>query len=182
MNLKRILIFDLEMCCWDNASGRESNTGEIIEIGICEVDTISLEITRSAQYYVKPETDEVSAFCTELTGITPNRIKKQGRPLVEVLNTISKKFGSSNKTFMAWGRDDQVLKNEIESKNIAFDIGEYVNLANLYRLLYAHDKKCSQVAAMEEMGLTFEGRQHSGLVDAQNLASLYIEMTKKQRC
>lgn len=181
LNLKRVVVFDLEMCCWSAESNQGKTTGEIIEIGLCEVDTQSLEVTRSAQYYVKPEKDEISAFCTELTGITPATIKKQGRPLREVLAAINKKFGSSKKTFVAWGRDDLVLSSEIENKGLEFKMGDYINLANTYRILNGEDRKCSQVDAMKSMGLEFEGRQHSGLVDAQNLAGLLVAIMRKQR-
>ncbi len=76
MNFNRVVCFDLEMCCW-NVDGK-GTTGEIIEIGLAEIDLAKQEIVKRAQYYVKPEKDEVSLFCTELTGITPRKIEKQG--------------------------------------------------------------------------------------------------------
>ena len=82
MNYQKIVFFDLEMCCWNEG---DKSTGEIIEIGLAEVDLVKMEIIKRAQYYVKPENDEISRFCTELTGITPKTIKRQGRPLSEVL-------------------------------------------------------------------------------------------------
>ena len=73
MNHNRVVCFDLEMCCWnENGIGK---TGEIIEIGLAEIDLTSGEIVKRAQYYVKPEADEVSQFCTELTGISPRKIE-----------------------------------------------------------------------------------------------------------
>ena len=59
MNHNRVVCFDLEMCCW-NENG-VSTTGEIIEIGLAEIDLAKGEVVKRAQYYVKPERDEVSA-------------------------------------------------------------------------------------------------------------------------
>ena len=47
MNYTRIVCFDLEMCCWDDE--RKARTGEIIEIGVAELDLQSGEIVRRAQ-------------------------------------------------------------------------------------------------------------------------------------
>lgn len=173
-----IIIFDLEMCCWDD--GRERNTGEIIEIGLCQINTKNLEINKVAQYYVRPESDEVSQFCTDLTGITPKIVQRQGRPLNEVLATIKKNFGSSGKVFMAWGQDDKILLDEINEKGIEFEMGDYVNAAALIRILTGKDRN-SQIQAMAEFGLEFEGSQHSGVDDAKNLARLIIEVMKSVR-
>ncbi|KOO10446.1 exonuclease, partial [Vibrio xuii] len=63
MNHNRVVCFDLEMCCW-NESG-VGTTGEIIEIGLAEIDLVKGEIVKRAQYYVKPEKDEVSLFCSQ---------------------------------------------------------------------------------------------------------------------
>lgn len=88
MNYNRVVCFDLEMCCWnENGVG---TTGEIIEIGLAEIDLAAGEIVKRAQYFVKPEKDEISLFCAELTGITPRKIEKQGRPLAEVIQSMVK--------------------------------------------------------------------------------------------
>jgi len=46
-------------------------------------------------------------------------------------------------------------------------------LATLFRLQrHVNNKRCGQRAAMEMAGVEWEGRQHSGYVDAYNLARL----------
>ena len=95
MNHNRLVCFDLEMCCWSNDG--VGTTGEIIEIGLAEIDIATGKIVKRAQYYVKPEKDEISLFCAELTGITPRKIEKQGRPLVDVLKSMLKNFGAQIK-------------------------------------------------------------------------------------
>ena len=58
MKYDKIAFFDLEMCCWENSK----KIGEIIEIGLTLVDVNTKEIVKTAQYYVKPEKDEIGAI------------------------------------------------------------------------------------------------------------------------
>ncbi|RBM52570.1 3'-5' exonuclease [Vibrio tarriae] len=175
MNYNRVVCFDLEMCCWnENGVG---TTGEIIEIGLAEIDLAVGEIVKRAQYFVKPEKDEISLFCAELTGITPRKIEKQGRPLAEVIQSMVKNFGGSNKIYASWGRDDLILLNECQEKGLSVPFQEFLNLATLYRIQHRlKDKRIGHRAAQESQGIEWEGRQHSGYVDAYNLAKLALTM------
>ena len=174
MNYSRMVCLDLEMCCWDD--GREPRTGEIIEIGLAEIDLKKGEVVQRTQYYVKPEWDEVSSFCTELTGITPRMVNRQGRPLADVLKTVEHKFGAANKIYAAWGRDDQVLLKECQAKGIRYPFREFMNLATLYRMRQRTKARFGHKKAMEIEGLGWEGRHHSGGDDAYNLARLALHI------
>ena len=69
-----------------------TTTGEIIEVGLAEIDLNKREIVKRAQYYVRPEHAAISAFCFELTGITPRKVQKQGRLSEDVLKSMIKNF------------------------------------------------------------------------------------------
>ena len=179
MNYTRIVCFDLEMCCWND--GRKPRIGEIIEIGVAELDLKKGEVIRRAQYYVKPDVHEVSAFCSELTGIKPDIIAQNGKPLALVLKALEQKFGGCNKVFAAWGYDNIILKSECDAKELRMPFNEYLNVQTLFRLQPNMDnKRCGQRAAMEIVGLEWEGRQHSGFVDAFNLARLVNMMFQEK--
>lgn len=172
MNYNHIKCFDLEMCCWDD--GRDPRTGEIIEIGIVSIDLVKREIMDRSQYYVLPEKDEISNFCTDLTGITQNRLNKQGRPLQEVLESMKAKYGRHS-IYAAWGRDNMVLQKECMAKGLEMPFYEYLNLKTLFFMSRRLKKgKMGMRKCMEIAGLEFEGNQHSGVVDAENLARLAL--------
>jgi len=63
-------VVDVEATCWEGEppAGQHS---EIIEIGIVVLNLETLERTGKRSVMVRPEHSEVSAFCTRLTGITP---------------------------------------------------------------------------------------------------------------
>src|SRR5690606_36827435 len=68
-----LLVIDLEATCWqgDPPPGMQS---EVIEVGIAELDTRALEITRAEAIFVRPQHSEVSPFCTRLTSIAPEHV------------------------------------------------------------------------------------------------------------
>lgn len=173
MKYDKIAFFDLEMCCWED----NKRIGEIIEIGLTLVDVESKEIIKTGQYYVKPEKDNISQYCTNITGITPQIIKKQGRPLQEVLKTMIKNFGGQNRIYSSWGRDDTVLFNECNLKNIPLPFFELLNVGTIYRLQYNRNNQATSLQdTLKIHNIEFEGKAHSGLVDSYNLAKLYIHL------
>jgi inhibitor of KinA sporulation pathway (predicted exonuclease) len=171
MNYSNVVFFDLEMCCWND--GDNPKTGEIIEIGIAEVNFNKNEIVRRGQYYVLPDNDTVSEFCTSLTGITATKLKKQGRPLKDVLHTITQKYGGKSKTYSAWGRDDIVLFSECDTKGIEKPFKEFINFSAIFNIKNRlGSNRVNLGKALDMHRLTFIGNPHSGYDDAYNLARL----------
>lgn len=166
----KIICFDLEMCCWD---GGERQIGEIISIGLVEMCLETGTHMRTAEFIVKPQYDDVSAFCTKLTGISQSQINKQGRPLEKVMETVKTKFGGDRKVYTAWGDDGNYLAKECDEKGFSSPIASHLNAALLYMTKHRHSG--GQVAmkrAMNHYGLAFEGHQHNALNDATNMARL----------
>lgn len=169
MNFHRVVCFDLEMCCW------EGRTGEIIEIGLAEIDLPANSIVKRSQFYVKPEHDEISDYCVNLTGITQRIVDRQGRPLADVLKSVEKNYGSTNKIFAAWGHDERVLFEECDQKGLERPFREFINLATLYRIHYRMNKRMGFAKALRQQNMEFEGSPHSGADDAYNLARLALK-------
>ena len=63
-------VIDVEATCWDGPTP-PGQTNEIIEVGICVLNIRTLERVERRHIMVRPERSEISAFCAELTGITP---------------------------------------------------------------------------------------------------------------
>lgn len=86
-----------------------------------------------------------------------------------------KNFGGPNKIYASWGRDDEILHQECKNKGLEFPFKEFLNLATLYRIKYRlKDNRIGHKAAQERLNIEWEGRQHSGYVDAYNLAKLAL--------
>lgn len=169
IDYSKIICFDMEMCCWEN----QEKPGEIISIGLCELNLKTGSISREVHYVVKPAKDEVSPFCTNLTGLTQRMVDRQGRPLKAVLENITTKFGSK-RPYAAWGTDAEYLANQCSSIGLASPLKTTLDLGLLYKIRQRSDKAVSLTNALSKAGLDFEGKAHNALVDAVNLARLVV--------
>lgn len=166
-----VICFDMEMCCWH---GHSKKVGEIISIGLCELDLSTGEVGREFHHYVTPAQDAVSEFCTSLTGITQRMVERQGKPLVDVLAMISKRFGT-RKPYVAWGDDAGYLAQECRGKGIESPIVTFIDAGLLHRLKLRATKSSGLQQALKSAGGSFEGQAHNALVDAKNLAALIVK-------
>ena len=169
IDYSKVICFDMEMCCWDD----HRQTGEIISIGLCELNLTNGEIARDAHYFVKPRADKVSPFCTSLTGITQRMVDKQGRPLKAVLDTITKNYGSK-RPYVAWGADAEYLANQCRNIDIVSPLVSTIDIGLIYKIRRRSDRSVSLKAALGHEGLEFQGTAHNALVDAVNLARLVV--------
>lgn len=164
----------MEMTCWEGLPPPEQES-EIISIGLCELDCNNNEINRKNHYYVRPSKSEISDYCTELTGIRNDHVKKAPY-LKDVCATISKQY-SSNRTWSAWGRDDIVLKNECDERHIVSPCSqEFLNIGGMCSLLYGTGKSMGLKQVIKNLGFEFEGQQHNALDDAINTAIVFQEI------
>lgn len=182
LRLDRLLFVDLELTCWTGAPppGEES---EIIEIGLAEVDVGELRVTRSGRYLVRPQRSTVSDFCTELTGITQEDVKRHGRPLAEVFSSVRKDWGPGRKAWYAWGADRILLGDALAAAQIEdhpFSPG-FVDLAQLYTSLYGCGQRVSLEEALEREGLEPQGRRHSAEGDAVDAAHVWMRLAGRLR-
>lgn len=182
LNYSKALYIDTELTCW-HGFPPENHKSEVIQIGICEVELSSLEISRCIRYYVKPFNKwEISSYCTELTGITHEQVSKLGRPFNELGNTITKEWAPKNKMIHTWGDDIGVLEDAAKSASVKSPWGRNIsNLSYAFRSAFNLKRNLSLENALNYLGLEFEGKPHDALIDARNTARLHIEMLKRLR-
>lgn len=168
----------MEMCFWDD--GRSPKMGEIIEIGVSEVDLDNLCISKRAQYLVKPDVDKISPECTLLTGHTQKKIDKHGRPLDEVIRSMIKSFGGLKSIYASWGRDDLYLFNECKNKGIDAPFQEHINISLIHNMrVKSVGFSVGMKDALSHYNLELDGTHHSAYWDSYNLAKIYIAMNKE---
>lgn len=166
-----VICFDMEMCCWH---GSDKKLGEIISFGLCELDLATGVIGREFHHYVQPDKDDVSEFCTSLTGITPRMVDRQGKSLAAVMSMVAKRFGS-RKPYVAWGDDANILNRECGTKGIESPVIVSIDVGLLYKLRRRRAKNVGLAQALHAAGEEFEGQAHNALVDAKNLATLIVK-------
>jgi inhibitor of KinA sporulation pathway (predicted exonuclease) len=184
--LSRYLVcIDFEATC-DYAPVPLVNThsAEIIEFPWVVIDTKTMRVVDSQQCYVKPDNmTGVTSFTSKLTGITTDMLVEQ-----EGLASVLKKFHDYLKgnygfnfrilTDGIWDLQVQ-LRNEARRKNIPLDwyFHQYFDIKHEFTtfLPYFDDSYQPSLKTMlQAFGMQFEGRHHSGLHDAKNVARLAL--------
>jgi inhibitor of KinA sporulation pathway (predicted exonuclease) len=175
-------VIDLEMLCWDTRS--DSNPyQEIIEISIVEVSMKTLELRKEIQIFCKPSLGgTISLFCKNLTGITQGKIDKTNFNIESAIELLNKKYGFNKRPLISWGNDLSAIVKEFKKKGVDFNppVNNF-DLSLVDNLINKKEKGTALSKAMNEYGLEFEGKAHSGLIDARNTARLYIEFIKKHQ-
>ncbi|GAB5583013.1 ERI1 exoribonuclease 2 isoform X2 [Prionailurus iriomotensis] len=146
---------------------------EIIEFPAVLLSTSTGEIESEFHTYVQPQEHPIlSEFCMELTGIKQAQVD-EGVPLRICLSQFCKwiqKIQQQKKIIFATGISD--LSNS-EVKLCAFVTWSDWDLGIFYRR-----KPKGLSGALQEVGIEFLGREHSGLDDSRNTALLAWKMIR----
>lgn len=176
---ERILYFDLELTCWDSPPPPGMIT-EIIEIGIVEMELETLAILREKAFFVRPRRWEITQKCTDITGITASDIQNAS-PLEEVLPLIQQQFDPAAKSSCAWGDDHSTLSRKCKSMGLTNPFRRFIDLSKAFQGALAIKDSPSLAAALDIMGMSFDGVPHGALPDARNLAHLHAALLRRMR-
>lgn len=157
-------------------------------------------VSEFRQYILPTESTKLSAFCTKLTGIKQTTIDKDGIPLQTclmlfdnwqkdmiklhnlVLPKTSRKSLQGNCAFATWSDWDLglCLAGECERKRLKkhsyFD--QWIDVRSIYKKWYKYNPK-NFSDALQHIGMSFVGREHSGIDDSRNISALSHTMAKE---
>ncbi|KAK9767310.1 hypothetical protein K7432_003005 [Basidiobolus ranarum] len=177
------LCFDVEATCEEGVNFDFLN--EIIEFPIILVDS-NFEIVDTFHRYVKPSKNPtLSEFCTKLTGITQETIDKSasfGEVLLEFevwLNQHSL-FKENSSVFITDGPFDirDFIEKQCDHSHIIrpkYFTRPWIDIRKLFGKFYKCEKRNIN-GMLAKLDLTFEGREHSGIDDAKNIAKIAKRM------
>lgn len=177
----KLVIIDLEATC-DNP--RPQWNSEIIEIGVCLLDLRTLNISESRGILVKPENSPITPFCTSLTTITPEMVRRDGVTLQQALKVLKDDYKIDQRAWASWGDYDRnQLLRECDRKRLVFwgDRSPHFNLKHLIALEHGWAAKEGMDQALKKFGITLEGTHHRGIDDAFNIAKIYAAHLRKIR-
>ncbi|XP_023305733.2 ERI1 exoribonuclease 2-like isoform X2 [Lucilia cuprina] len=188
-----VIAVDFEATCWENKAPPKWRESEIIEFPAVLVNLKTGKIEAEFHKYIMPiESPKLSAFCTELTGITQKTVdngiplqtalmmfqewlRKELRARHLMLPKVSKDNKIGNCAFVTWTDWDFgiCLDKECSRKRIKKPpyFNQWIDMRVIYREWYKY-KPLNFLDALTYVGLQFEGKQHSGIDDAKNLAAL----------
>lgn len=176
----KITVIDIEATCWEDDQIPENQEREIIEIGICKLNMSDGSIEDKRSYFVKPYKSEVSEYCTQLTGITAEKLEKEGIPFQEACSRIKNRYNSHVRTYSGYGGfDKEIIENQCREMGIRFPFSDtYIDLKILISLMKG-EKPRGLLKELQARNLEFEGNNHSGADDAYNTAKLLYHVLRK---
>ncbi|KAM9314877.1 ERI1 exoribonuclease 2 [Pholidichthys leucotaenia] len=194
-----LVVIDFESTCWRD---KNNYTQEIIEFPAVLLNTSTGEVESEFHTYVQPQEHPIlSEFCTELTGITQMQVEA-GIPLQVCLSRFSRwlqnlqlekgvvfpnkrqqSSASCQKlcSFLTWSDWDLGVCLQYECKRKQLHkpdvLNSWIDLRSTYRLFYNRKPKGLN-GALQDLGIQFSGREHSGLDDSRNTAQLAARMMR----
>nr|XP_048723447.1 ERI1 exoribonuclease 2 isoform X3 [Caretta caretta] len=183
-----------------SSNGKNHTRIKSIEFPAVLLNTSTGEIESEFHMYVQPQEHPIlSEFCTELTGIKQNQVD-EGVPLNICLSQFSKWIQKIQKekkiifnsdvsshsvseakssTFVTWSDWDLgvCLQYECKRKQLRKPdiLNSWIDLRATYKLFYTRKPKGLN-GALQDLGIEFAGREHSGLDDSRNTARLAWRM------
>ncbi|MBC6463636.1 3'-5' exonuclease [Actinomadura sp. HBU206391] len=173
-------VVDLEATCWPGQPP-PGQASEIIEIGLCVVDLESRERVSRHRILVRPARSRVSGFCSELTGLTQREVDG-GVGFREACEILERDHYSRYRAWASWGDyDRRQFERQCRPGAVRYPFGSrHTNAKKTYSEVYGLSRRLGMEGALDHAGLPLEGRHHSGVDDAWNIAALVLKMAARQ--
>lgn len=171
MKFDQILVVDIESTCWKEP--RIENIGEIIEIGICPIDTESGDVLEAKSIMVKPEHSKVSKFCTELTTLTQDDVDS-GTSFKDACNILVNEYNSKKYVWASYGSYDKTqFDTQCKRGHIEYPFSKaHINVKILFALRYSLRRDIGMEKALKLLDMPLTGTHHRGIDDARNIANI----------
>jgi len=179
--LDQIIVVDLECTCWESEPP-PGQIGEIIEIGVCLLDSNSLLRSARQSILVRPERSQVSPFCTKLTTLTQAQVDT-GIPFEQACQELRKTYRTSDRTWASYGDfDRRQFERQCQETGVRYPFGKtHLNVKNLLSLALNEPYEVGLDRALDLTGLPLEGTHHRGVDDAWNIAQLLAVLLGRLR-
>lgn len=170
----KIIIIDLEATCWENKEQSKGQVNEIIEIGICILDTRDGSISQNKGILVKPKRSTVSPFCTQLTTITQQMLDDEGVSFDEACQLIRTEYDSYQYTWASYGAYDiNMMKSQCRIRGVDYPLSQdHINVKLLFSKVKGLKGKVGMAGALGILNIPLKGTHHRGVDDAYNIAKV----------
>lgn len=174
-DLSTVVVIDVESTCWEKGANSPNQVNEIIEIGVCEVDTTHLERVRRATMLVRPERSTVSEFCTDLTGLTQEKVN-EGVAFEHACEWLKEEFKVRDRIWASYGDYDRVqFQRQCDLFRVPYPFGRtHLNIKSLFALSRQLAREMGMDEALRLLKLPLEGKHHRAEDDAWNVGMILL--------
>jgi inhibitor of KinA sporulation pathway (predicted exonuclease) len=172
-------VVDVEATCWDG-DAPPGMPSEIIEIGLTTVDLDAGERTARHRILVRPARSTVSAFCTELTGLTQAEVDG-GPTFADACRDLAVRHEAGRRPWASWGDyDRKQFTRQCQAAAVPYPFGaRHTNAKAVFTTARGLRRRPGMAQALALAGLPLEGRHHRGEDDAWNIAALVLDLAAR---
>ncbi|MFE6628367.1 exonuclease domain-containing protein [Streptomyces rochei] len=176
-------VIDVEATCWAGQPPPGA-VSEVVEIGLAVVDLVARERVERHRVMVRPARSRVSAFCTELTGITQAEADA-GMSFADACDTLVRLHGAAVRPWASWGDYDRhQFVRQCAADGVPYPFGRpaeraHTNAKAVFAGAHGLRKRPGMAQALDLAGLPLEGRHHRGVDDAWNIAKLVLGLVER---
>ncbi|MFG3139092.1 exonuclease domain-containing protein [Streptomyces sp. NPDC048211] len=172
-------VVDIEATCWDGQPPPGA-VSEIIEIGLTVVDLRARERLARHRILVRPARSSVSAFCTELTGLTQAEVDT-GLAFADACRLLAAEHRAGARPWASWGDYDRnQFIRQCRATGTPYPFGRrHTNAKIPFTTAHGLRRRPGMAQALRIAGLPLEGRHHSGADDAWNIAALILDVVAR---
>ena len=172
VSLGTVLVVDVEA-----TTGADRPRGalrDVIQVGACVLQMDGGAIVDAQSILVQPSCSEVTAFCTRLTGITPEQAA-EGVAFVDACAWLQNAFNSSDLVWASFGDfDREQFATQCAREGVAYPFGRgHLNIKTIVALRYGWHRGKGLTRALSTLGIRHTGRHHDAKDDAVNAARLF---------
>lgn len=178
MKYDKIIVIDVESTCWRENTSKQIN--EIIEIGICPIETKSGKVLEPESIIVKPTYSTVSEFCTELTTLTQEDVDN-GISFSDACSILINKYDTKRYVWSSYGYFDRnQFDIQCERENVQYPFSyAHINIKILFALVNSLRRQVGMTEALKILDIPLKGIHHRGGDDAQNIAQIFSRILFK---
>ncbi|MET9407587.1 3'-5' exonuclease [Streptomyces sp. NPDC002935] len=172
-------VVDVEATCWEGPPPPGA-VSEIIEIGLTVVDLDKGVRVEKHRLLVRPARSTVSAFCTDLTGLTQGEVA-EGLDFAEACRELAARHRAGERPWASWGDYDRhQFTRQCAATTTPYPFGRlHTNAKALFTTAHGLRKRPGMAQALRLAELPLEGRHHRGEDDAWNIAALILGLAER---
>lgn len=172
-------VVDVEATCW-KGEPPPGMVNEIIEIGLTVLDLDARVRLGKHRILVRPQRSQVSAFCTELTGLTQTEVDT-GVTFDEACRLLTTEHHADSRPWASWGDyDRKQFERQCRASGARYPFGSrHVNAKLRFTEAKGLRRRPGMAQALAIAGLPLEGRHHSGADDAWNIAAIILGLAEQ---
>lgn len=168
-----LVIMDTEQVCWEDSLERrakgEGPQREVIQLAAVTIDTQTFSEISSFEVMVKPVIyPQLSLFCTELTGITQERVDTEGLSFSEAYDKWLAYIG--DQPVMVYRADEDVLRENLAMHNDTRAVGRFLKCRAMLETCGIDMEGVNSGKIAKTFGSTKHYREHDALADVRSMA------------